>query len=140
MSTAPSRGWGGENSDAGDEAWRAGAACRPIDGVTVTHVFYAPDRYESAGERRRRLIDAEALCRSCGVRGECKAWVLSFAVDPVGDGYCAGMSREHRDARRDELALNRTAPGSGQLMLLADAIYGDGELSARVFGPRQLTA
>lgn len=133
--------WAGENSDAADEAWRASSACRPIGGVTVTHLFYAPDRYEPPAERRERLVDAEALCRSCGVRGECKAWVLSFQADPVGDGYCAGMSREHRDARRGEMALDRAAPGATQLMLLTDAIYGDGELSARVFGPRrQLTA
>lgn len=136
------QGWGKHSADA-PEPWRAEAACRPINGVTVTHLFYAPDgRYESPAERSARLVQAEALCRSCRVRGECKAWVLSYDVDPVGDGYCAGMSPEHRHERRERRLLGDTI-GNAQLALAVDAMYGDGELSVAVYGPsarRELTA
>ena len=75
----------------GASGWelRQWAACRGMDGAS----FFHPDR-ESGKARAARIGRAKAVCSSCPVLADCRAYVLQVG-EPFG--IWGGLSEEDRD-------------------------------------------
>ena len=74
----------------GDWDWQMTDACRGVD----TSAFYHPEN-ERGPSRRRREMNAKAICAHCTVVESCLRWALS-AREPYG--VWGGLSPEEREA------------------------------------------
>jgi len=68
--------------------WQYEAACRDLD----TELFFHPEG-ERGSTRRRRAANAKAICATCPVIEQCRAYALA-AQEPYG--IWGGMTEEER--------------------------------------------
>ena len=100
-------------NDGGDRSWRGRAACRGSG-----ELFFAPNS-DDGPARGWSAEQAKAVCGSCPVRAECRAWAV---LTRQQDGVWGGLDED----RAAPAAAPPPGPGGKGVMSGRAASVGDG--------------